>query len=47
MTEELKEIFRDLDKLEAEKETWKEMYEMQSKLVLNLELNKIERERKT
>lgn len=42
MSEELKKIFRDLDKLEAEKETWKEMYEMQSKLVLNLELNKIE-----
>jgi FtsZ-binding cell division protein ZapB len=46
-SKELKKIFRDLDKLEAEKETWKEMYEMQSKLVLNLELNKIEREKNT
>jgi hypothetical protein len=45
MSEELKKISKDLDKLEAEKETWKEMYEMQTRLVLSLELDKIEKEK--
>ena len=44
-SEELQKVFRDIEKLDAEREAWKRMFDLQSKLVMNLELDKIKLEK--
>lgn len=43
-SEELQKIFRDIDRIDSERETWKRMFDLQSKLVVNLETEKIKLE---
>ena len=41
---ELQKIFNDIEEMNAEKIAWKKMFDMQSKLVAHLELDKIKLE---
>lgn len=41
VSKELQKIINDIEHIEAEKEAWKKMFHMQSKLVTNLELDKL------
>lgn len=43
-SEELQKIFKDIEQMDAEREAWKNMFDMQSKIVVNLEVNKIKLE---
>lgn len=44
-SEELQKVFRDIDKLDAEREAWKKMFNLQSNLVVGLEMDKIRLEK--
>lgn len=44
-SEELQKVFRDIEKLDAEREAWKRMFDLQSKLVMNLEMEKVKLEK--
>ena len=40
-SEELQKIFKDIEKLDAEREAWQKMFNLQSNLVVALEMDKI------
>lgn len=40
-SDELQKIYNDIDQIDGEREAWKRMFDLQSKLVMNLELDKI------
>lgn len=44
-SEELQKIFKDIEQMDAEREAWKRMFDLQTKLVTNLELDKIKLEK--
>lgn len=44
-SEQLKKIFGYIEEMNAETEAWKKMFDMQSKLITNLELDKIRLEK--
>ena len=44
-SEELQKVFKDIDKLDAEREAWKKMFNLQSNLVVGLEMDKIRLEK--
>lgn len=44
-SEDLQKIFKDIEQLDAEKEAWKRMFDLQTKLVTNLEIDKIKLEK--
>lgn len=48
-SKELQKVFKDIEKLDAEREAWKRMFDLQTKLNVSLELDKIrlENENKT
>lgn len=44
-SKELQKIFNDIENMHAEREAWKRMFDMQTKLVVNLELDKCKLEK--
>ena len=44
-SEELQKVFKDIEKLDAEREAWKKMFNLQSNLVVGLEVDKIRLEK--
>lgn len=44
-SEELQKVFKDIEKLDAEREAWKKMFNLQSNLVVGLEMDKIRLEK--
>ena len=44
-SEELQKVFKDVEKLDAEREAWKKMFNLQSNLVVGLEMDKIRLEK--
>ena len=44
-SKELQKIFKDIENMDGEREAWKRMFHMQSKLVVNLELDKYKLEK--
>jgi hypothetical protein len=44
-SEELQKIFNDIDQMDSEREAWKRMFDLQTRLVTNLELDKIKLEK--
>jgi len=44
-SEELQKIFKDIEQMDTEREAWKRMFDLQTKLVTNLELDKIKLEK--
>lgn len=44
-SKELQNIFKDINRMDEEREAWKRMFHMQSKLVTNLEIDKIRLEK--
>ena len=44
-SEELQKVFKDIEKLDAEREAWKRMFDLQTKLNVGLELDKIRLEK--
>lgn len=44
-SEELLKIFKDIEQMDAEREAWKRMFDLQTKLVTGLELDKIKLEK--
>lgn len=44
-SKELQKIFKDIEQMDAEREAWKRMFDLQTKLVTNLELDKIKLEK--
>ena len=44
-SEELQKIFKDIEQMDSEREAWKRMFELQTKLVTNLEIDKIKLEK--
>ena len=44
-SEELQKVFKDVEKLDAEREAWKKMFNLQSNLVVGLEVDKIRLEK--
>lgn len=44
-SEELQSIFKDIEQMDAEREAWKRMFDLQTKLVTNLEIDKIKLEK--
>ena len=43
--EELQKVYKDIEKLDAEREAWKKMFNLQSNLVVGLEMDKIRLEK--
>lgn len=46
-SEELQKIYNDIDRLDGEREAWKRMFDLQTKLVMGLELDKINLEKES
>ena len=44
-SEELQKVYKDIEKLDAEREAWKKMFNLQSNLVVGLEMDKIRLEK--
>jgi hypothetical protein len=44
-SEELQKVFDSIESLDAEREAWKRMFDLQSKLVMGLEMDKIRLEK--
>lgn len=44
-SEQLQKIFKDIEQMDAEREAWKRMFDLQTRLVTNLELDKIKLEK--
>lgn len=44
-SEELQKVFKDIDQLDAEREAWQKMFNLQSNLVVGLEMDKIRLEK--
>ena len=44
-SEELQKVFKDIESIDAEREAWKRMFDLQSKLVMRLEMDKIRLEK--
>ena len=45
-SKELQKIFDDIEKIDAEREAWKKMFDLQSTLVVGLEMDKIRLEKR-
>jgi hypothetical protein len=44
-SEELQKVFNDIERIDAEREAWKRMFDLQTKLVMGLEMDKIRLEK--
>ena len=44
-SKELQKIFRDIEQMDAEREAWQKMFNLQSRLVVGLEMDKIRLEK--
>lgn len=44
-SKELQKVFNDIESIDAEREAWKRMFDLQSKLVMGLEMDKIKLEK--
>ena len=44
-SKELQKVFKDIESIDAEREAWKRMFDLQSKLVMGLEMDKIRLEK--
>ena len=44
-SEELQKVFNDIESIDAEREAWKRMFDLQAKLVMGLEMDKIRLEK--
>ena len=44
-SKELQKVFNDIERIDAERESWKRMFDLQTKLVMGLEMDKIRLEK--